>query len=42
MKDIKYSAADYVGSALKVHEPLFYVGKLRRNKLNKCNVLIGQ
>ena len=34
--DIKYKnhrAAVYVGSSLKVHNPLFSVDKLRRNKL---------
>ena len=33
INDKNNSAAVYVGSTLKVHNPLFSVGKLLRNKL---------
>ena len=41
INDKNNSAAVYVASTVKVHNPLFSVGKLLRNKL-KCNVFIGQ
>ena len=34
--DKNNNAAVYVGSTLKVHNPLFSVGKLLRNKLMQC------
>ena len=40
INDKNNSAAVYVGSTLKVHNPLFSVGKLLRNKFNAMFLLV--